>query len=135
MLWATRLARAVTRLGPGGDERTDPSRRSLDGQSQPQQGWRNRQGSARTGVASHGADTSRSGDLIIAPLTTQSRPTLAPLRVALPVRERMLQPRFVMVEHVRAIDHDRLGDGPLLRLDAQELAQVETSLRAMLGLW
>ncbi|OZB44697.1 MAG: MazF family transcriptional regulator [Thiomonas sp. 15-66-11] len=73
--------------------------------------------------------------IIVAPLTTQSRPTLAPLRVALPVRERMLLPSFVMVEHVRAIDRDRLGDGPLLHLDAQELAQVDTSLRAVLGLW
>ncbi|MHB1666367.1 type II toxin-antitoxin system PemK/MazF family toxin [Thiomonas sp.] len=73
--------------------------------------------------------------IIVAPLTTQSRPTLAPLRVALPVRERMLLPSFVMVEHVRAIDRDCLGDGPLLRLDAQELALVETSLRAVLGLW
>lgn len=51
------------------------------------------------------------------------------------VRERMLLPSFVMVEHVRAIDRDRSGDGPLLRLDAQELAKVGTDLRAVLGLW
>jgi hypothetical protein len=34
----------------------------------------------------------------------------------------------------RALDIERIGDGPLTRLTGEELAQVERSLKAVLGL-
>jgi hypothetical protein len=39
-----------------------------------------------------------------------------------------------MVDQTPALDRGRLGDGPLTRLSPAELAAVERSLRAALGL-
>ena len=51
-----------------------------------------------------------------------------------PPRDRLLKPCQVVVDQPRALDADRFGDGPLTSLTAQEMAAVERSLKAMLGL-
>ena len=39
-----------------------------------------------------------------------------------------------MAEQPRALDSNRIGDGPLTRLNAAEMAALEQALRAALGL-
>jgi mRNA interferase MazF len=71
---------------------------------------------------------------LIVPLTTQFRPGTGALRVAVTARDRLRADRYAMVEQVRAIDRGRIGEGPLAVLSAEEIAQVEKSLRAALGM-
>lgn len=83
------------------------------------------------------ADDLLEGDLetvFVAPLTSQVRPRVAPLRVTISARDRLRRECQVMVDQTRALDRNRLGDGPLTRLSPAELAAVERSLRAALGL-
>jgi len=42
---------------------------------------------------------------------------------------------YVMIEHVRTLDRSRFGEGPLATVTAEEMAAVEKSLRAVMGLW
>jgi mRNA interferase MazF len=72
--------------------------------------------------------------ILIVPMTTQFRPGTAALRVAVSARDRLRADCYAMVEQVRAIDRGRIGDGPLAVLNAEEVARVEKSLRAVLGL-
>jgi mRNA interferase MazF len=72
--------------------------------------------------------------VLIAPLTGQFRPAFAPLRVRVAARNRLTQDCFVMVEHLRALDRSRFGEGPLATLTAEEMAAVEKSLRGVMGL-
>jgi mRNA interferase MazF len=73
--------------------------------------------------------------ILAAPLTTQMRPEFEPLRVSIRARERLLRDCHVMLEHLRALDRSRFGDGPLATLTAEEMAAVEKSLRGVLGMW
>lgn len=72
---------------------------------------------------------------VILPLTTQFRPSFDPLRVRIPARDRLLKECFVVIEQIRAIDISRFSEGPLTTLTSQEMAAVERSLKAVLGLW
>jgi mRNA interferase MazF len=72
--------------------------------------------------------------ILVLPMTTQFRPGTAALRVAISSRERLRADCFVMVEQVRAIDRNRIGEGPLATLTPDEMAQVEKSLSMALGL-
>ncbi len=72
--------------------------------------------------------------VLAAPLTTQVRPDVAPLRVRLPARERLRRPSQVMVDQTRALDRTRFGDGPLATLEADEMEAVEKSLLVLLAL-
>src|SRR5512137_3059101 len=62
--------------------------------------------------------------ILIAPLTSQFRPAFAPLRIRVSARDRLTQDFFVMIEHIRALDRSRFGDGPLTTLSAEEIAAV-----------
>jgi mRNA interferase MazF len=73
--------------------------------------------------------------VLVIPLTTQHRPATAPLRVAVAARERLLKDSYAMTDQVRPLDRSRFGDGPLTTLTAEELAAVERSLKAVLGMW
>lgn len=75
--------------------------------------------------------------ILVAPLTSQFRPVLAPLRVLVNPRPRgqLKNLSYVMIEHVRALDRSRFGEGPLATVTAEEMAAVEKSLRAVMGLW
>jgi mRNA interferase MazF len=68
------------------------------------------------------------------PLTTQFRPVHAPLRVPVAARDRLERDCYVMIEHAHALDRSRFGEGPLATLTIDEMAAVETSLRAVMGM-
>jgi mRNA interferase MazF len=72
--------------------------------------------------------------VLAAPLTTQLRPEFAPIRVLVPARDRLLKDCYVMTEHTRALDRARFGEGPLAALTPEEMAMVERSLKALLGI-
>jgi mRNA interferase MazF len=72
--------------------------------------------------------------ILVIPLTTQFRPAFAPMRVKLAPRDRLRKECYVMVEHVRTADRLRFGEGPLATLTAEEMAAVEKSLRAVMGM-
>jgi len=72
--------------------------------------------------------------VLVAPLTTQFRPEFAPLRVYINARSRLLRDCYVMVEHVTTLDRARFGEGPLTMLTVEEMAAVEKSLKAVMGL-
>jgi len=72
--------------------------------------------------------------ILVAPLTSQFRPAFAPLRVRVSARDRLTQDCFVMVEHLRALDCSRFGSGPLTTLTPEEMAAVEKSLLAVMGM-
>ncbi len=73
--------------------------------------------------------------VLVAPLATQVRPALEPLRVRLPARDRLRQDCQVMVDQARAVDSSRFGDGPLTTLSSGEMQAVERSLRVLLGMY
>ncbi len=72
--------------------------------------------------------------ILVLPLTTQFRPAFAPMRVKLAARDRLVKDSYVMVEQVRVADRGRFGEGPLTTLTAEEMAMVEKSLRAVMGM-
>jgi mRNA interferase MazF len=39
-----------------------------------------------------------------------------------------------MIEHIRALDRSRFGEGPLATLTAEEMATVDKSLRGVMGM-
>lgn len=72
--------------------------------------------------------------VIVLPLTTQVYPAFKHWRVTIEPRDRLLKPCQVVIDQPRAIDAARFGDGPLTTLRPEEMAAVEKSLRAVLGL-
>jgi len=72
--------------------------------------------------------------VVVLPTTTQSRPGLRRIRVGLPAREKLRQSCQVMVDQPRTLDRSRVGDGPLTTLTDSEMARIEKSLQAVLGL-
>lgn len=72
--------------------------------------------------------------VIVLPLTKQVRPAMEPLHITIPARDRLREACQVMSEQPRTLDRARLIDGPLTTLDAQEMARVERTLTAVLGL-
>lgn len=72
--------------------------------------------------------------ILIAPLTSQFRPIFATLRVKVSARNRLTRNCFVMIEHLRALDRSRFGEGPLATLTSEEMAAVDKSLLAVMGL-
>lgn len=72
--------------------------------------------------------------VIILPLTTQIYPSFKLWRIMIEPRDRLLKPCQVVVDQPCALDRDRLGDGPLTSLTAEEMAAVERSLKGVLGL-
>jgi len=72
--------------------------------------------------------------VIVLPLTTQARSGMHRFRVELKARGRLLKDCFVVMEKPRTLDRSRLGEGPLAVLTGEEMAAVERSLKAVLGL-
>lgn len=56
------------------------------------------------------------------------------LRVLIPARDRLLRECWAMAEQPRALDRNHIGEGPLTRLSADEMAALEQALRAAMGL-
>lgn len=72
--------------------------------------------------------------IVVLPLTTQVRPSREPLHVTIRAREELRQDCQVVTEQPRTLDRRRLADGPLTRLTGTEMAAVEKSLMAVLGM-
>ena len=72
--------------------------------------------------------------IIVLPLTTQVYPAFRHWRVTVESRDRLLKTCQVVIDQPRALDTTRLGDGPLTTLTDEEMAAVERSLKAVLGL-
>lgn len=72
--------------------------------------------------------------VVILPLSTQIYPTFKRWRLTIPARERLLKPCQVITDQPRALDRDRFGEGPLATLTTEEMAAVEKSLLAVMGM-
>lgn len=72
--------------------------------------------------------------IVVLPLTTQIYPGFKRWRISLQARERLLKPCQVITDQPRALDRDRFGEGPLATLTAEEMAAVEKSVRAVMGM-
>jgi mRNA interferase MazF len=73
--------------------------------------------------------------VVVLPLTTQVRASKEPLHVTIPKRDDLEQACQVMTEQPRTLDRQRLIEGPLTRLTADEMQRVERSFRAVVGLY
>ena len=72
--------------------------------------------------------------VVVLPLSTQIYPGFKRWRITLPARDRLLKDCQVITDQPRALDRDRIGEGPLTSLTVEEMAAVEKSLRAVLGM-
>ena len=72
--------------------------------------------------------------IIVLPMTTRNYPSFSKWRVSIPARDRLLKDCQIALDQPRALDRSRFGDGPLTTLTKEELAAVEKSLKAILGL-
>jgi mRNA interferase MazF len=72
--------------------------------------------------------------ILVLPLTTQFRPAFAPMRVKIAARDRLLKDCYAVVEQIRVADRGRFGEGPLATLTTEEMAAVEKSMRAVMGM-
>ena len=68
--------------------------------------------------------------LLVVPLTSQRRHGAEALRVPIPARDRLLRECWAMAEQPRSLDRNRIGEGPLTRLSAEEMAALEQALQA-----
>jgi len=59
---------------------------------------------------------------------------LTPSLLRWPEPEQVLSQVCTMAEQARALDRNRIGEGPLTRLSAAEMTALEQALRAALGL-
>jgi len=73
--------------------------------------------------------------VIALPLTTQVYGSFKHWRITIPARDRLLQDCQVIVDQPRALDKARIGEGPLTMLTLEEMAAVEKSLLAVLGMY
>ena len=72
--------------------------------------------------------------VLVAPLTTRRHRNTDLLRIEVTPRDRLLKTSYVCAEHLRAIDRQRLGEGPLTSLTATELQQIHRALRGCLAM-
>jgi mRNA interferase MazF len=72
--------------------------------------------------------------VVILPLSTQVYPSFKRWRITITPRDRLLKPCQVIVDQPRVLDLGRFGEGPLTSLTAEEMAEVEKSLKGILGL-
>jgi mRNA interferase MazF len=70
---------------------------------------------------------------IIMPLTTNLIDGAAPLRLRVQARERLRADSDVLVDQLRAIDNQRLVEGPIASLTAEELDRLQEYSLEVLG--
>lgn len=73
--------------------------------------------------------------IIVLPMTTKIHSAFKLWRVTVPARDRLLKDCQVVVDQPRTLDRDRFGPGPLTTLSPEEMAKVEKSLKAVLGMF
>ena len=77
----------------------------------------------------------QSRTVVVLPLTSHVRRDAEPLRVTVSARGGLRAESQVVVEQPRTLDRRRLGEGPLTELSVGEMASVEASLLAVLGVF
>ena len=77
--------------------------------------------------------TAQSRTVVILPLTSDVRRDAEPLRVTIAARGGLRTVSQIVVDQPRTLDRRRLGEGPLTELSESEMARVEESLIAVLG--
>jgi mRNA interferase MazF len=77
----------------------------------------------------------QSRTVVVLPLTSDVRRDAEPLRVTIGVRGGLRMESQVVVDQPRTLDRRRLGEGPLTELSDDEMARVEESLLAVLGMF
>ncbi len=70
---------------------------------------------------------------IIIPLTTNLTEDAEPLRIRIKARDRLKKDSDLLIDQIRAIDNNRLADGPLAQLDAKLLDEVSKALAEVVG--
>lgn len=73
--------------------------------------------------------------VVVLPLTTQVYPSFRRWRISLPARDRLLKDCQIVVDQPRTLDRSRFGEGLLTALAVDEMASVERSLKAVMGMW
>jgi len=73
--------------------------------------------------------------IVVLPMSTQVRPGISHLRTTVPARDRLLKDCQVLADQPRGLDRTRFGEGPLTKLTDGELARVEATLLAVLGMF
>jgi len=66
-------------------------------------------------------------------MTTNLIDDAEPLRIRIEPREKLERPSDVMIEQIRSVSKERIGE-KLTSLEENELAKIETGIRAMLQL-
>ena len=72
--------------------------------------------------------------VVVLPLTSNVSRSREPVRVTLRARDSLSVDSQVMVDQPRTLDRGRLGPEPLTELTDGEMAQVEESLLAVMGM-
>ena len=75
----------------------------------------------------------QSRTVVVLPLTSDVRRDAEPLRVIVGARDGLRTESQVVVDQPRTLDRRRFGEGPLTELSDEEMARVEESLLAVLG--
>ena len=75
----------------------------------------------------------QSRTVVALPLTSDVRPEAEPLRFTIRARGGLRQDSQVVADQPRTLDCARIGEGPLTELSNDEMARVEESLLAVLG--
>ena len=75
----------------------------------------------------------QSRTVVVLPLTGDVRRDAEPLRVTIGARDGLRMESQIVVDQPRTLDRRRLGEGPLTELSNHEMARVEESLLAVLG--
>ena len=75
----------------------------------------------------------QSRTVVVLPLTSDVRRDTEPLRVTVGARGGLRKASQIVVDQPRTLDRRRLGEGPLTELSNDEMARVEESLLAVLG--
>lgn len=71
---------------------------------------------------------------LIVPLTTNLVEDAEPLRVRVPAQGSLRRDSDLLIDQVRAIDHQHLVQGPLVQLDAELMTRVARALGEVLDL-
>ena len=75
----------------------------------------------------------QSRTVVVLPLTSDVRPDAEPLRYTIRARGGLRLDSQVVTDQPRTLDRRRIGQGPLTELSNDEMAQIEESLLAVLG--
>lgn len=83
----------------------------------------------------HWLSKAQSRTVVVLPSTSDVRRETEPLRVTIAARDGLCTDSQIIVEQPRTLDRRRLGTGPLTEFSPEEMARVERSLLAVLGIF